>query len=113
MTECIHKCFQLISNGNALSALSAKSEQLRRDFAEQLRATNIKKEYLRNRYSKLSQAKQLSEVKFEIVEEQLKLLYDSMQNLFQSKNKKDEVQTEILFVKKQCQDLKFERDKFQ
>jgi hypothetical protein len=52
-------------------------------------------------------------VKFEIVEEQLKLLYDSMQNLFQSKNKKDEVQTEILFVKKQCQDLKFERDKFQ
>jgi hypothetical protein len=74
---------------------------------------NIKKEYLRNQYSKLSQAKQLSEVKFEIVEEQLKLLYDSMQNLFQSKNKKDEVQTEILFVKKQCQDLKFERDKFQ
>lgn len=54
MTECIHKCFQLISNGNALSALSAKSEQLRRDFAEQLRATNIKKEYLRNQFSKLS-----------------------------------------------------------
>ena len=47
------------------------------------------------------------------MEEQLKLLYDSMQNLFQSKNKKDEVQTEILFVKKQMQDLKFERDKFQ
>ena len=52
-------------------------------------------------------------MKFEIVEEQLKLLYDSMQNLFQSKNKKDEVQTEILFVKKHLQDLKFERDKFQ
>ncbi len=57
MAECIHKCFQLISNGNALSALSAKSETLRRDFAEQLRATNIKKEYLRNQFSKLSQAK--------------------------------------------------------
>jgi hypothetical protein len=52
-------------------------------------------------------------VKFEIVEEQLKLLYDSMQNLFKSKNKQDEIQTEILFVKKQMQDLKFERDKFQ
>ena len=33
---------------------------------------------LRNDFSKLSQAKQLNEVKLEIVEEQLKFLYGSL-----------------------------------
>lgn len=38
-------------------------------YAENLRASNVEKEMIRNDYSKLAQAKQLNEVKFEIVEE--------------------------------------------
>jgi predicted nuclease with TOPRIM domain len=34
LSESIHKCFQLISNGNSLSSLTSKSEELRKDFAE-------------------------------------------------------------------------------
>jgi len=34
MSECLQKCFQLISNGNALSSFASKSENLRRDYAE-------------------------------------------------------------------------------
>ena len=77
LSECVQKCFQLISNGNCLSSFASKSENLRRDYAEQLRASNLVKEQIRNNYSKLAQAKQLNEVKFEIVEEQLKFLYES------------------------------------
>jgi len=62
---------------------------LRRDFAEQLRTAEVEKEALRNDYSKLAQAKQLNEVKFEIVEEQLKFLYGSLQFLSNSKNLED------------------------
>jgi len=49
----------------------------------------VEKEALRNDYSKLAQAKQLNEVKFEIVEEQLKFLYGSLQFLSNSKNLED------------------------
>ena len=69
MTESIQKCFQLISNGNALSSLTSKSEELRKDYAEQLRKSNNDKEVLGNLLSKTRQAKQLSEVKSQIVEE--------------------------------------------
>ena len=69
MSESIHKCFQLISNGNSLSSLTSKSEDLRKDYAEQLRKANVDKESLSNTLSKIRQAKQLNEVKFEIVEE--------------------------------------------
>ena len=37
-----------------MSSFASKSENLRRDFAEQLRASNVEKESLRNNYSKLS-----------------------------------------------------------
>jgi hypothetical protein len=69
LTQCLQKCFQLISYGNSLSSFASKSENLRRDYAEQLRSSNVEKEALRNNFSKLAQAKQLNEVKFEIVEE--------------------------------------------
>ena len=74
-----------------MSSFASKSENLRRDFAEQLRASNVEKESLRNNYSKLSQAKQLNEVKFEIIEEQLKFLYGSLQFLSNSKNLEDKL----------------------
>lgn len=61
-----------------MSSFALKSENLRKDYAEQLRSSNVEKEQLRNDFSKLAQAKQLNEVKFEIVEEQLKFLYGSL-----------------------------------
>jgi hypothetical protein len=75
--------------GDSLTSFASKSETLRRDFAEQLRTAEVEKEALRNDYSKLAQAKQLNEVKFEIVEEQLKFLYGSLQFLSNSKNLED------------------------
>lgn len=38
----------------------------------------ISNEKLKNQYLELAQAKQLNEVKFEIIEEQLKFLYGSL-----------------------------------
>jgi len=78
-----------------LSSFAAKSENFRRDYAENLRASNVEKEQLRNDFSKLAQAKQLNEVKFEIVEEQLKFLYGSLQFLSNSKNLEDKFQFQI------------------
>ncbi len=34
LSESVHKCFQLISNGNSLGSLTTKSEELRKDYAE-------------------------------------------------------------------------------
>lgn len=82
LSESIHKCFQLISNGNSLSSLTSKSEELRKNYAEQLRKANVDKEALTIKISKDEQAKQLDKVKFDLVEEQLKFLYGSMQQIF-------------------------------
>jgi predicted nucleic acid-binding Zn-ribbon protein len=105
LSESIHKCFQLISNGNSLSSLTSKSEELRKDYAEQLRKANVDKEALSNTLSKIRQAKQLNEVKFEIVEEQLKFLYDSMQNLFGNKNKNDSKEFEEIVENKKLTEV--------
>lgn len=43
-----------MQNGNALSSFAAKSENLRRDYAEHLRSSNVEKEQLRNDFSKLA-----------------------------------------------------------
>lgn len=113
LSESIHKCFQLISNGNSLSSLTSKSEELRKDYAEQLRKANVDKEALSNTLSKIRQAKQLNEVKFEIVEEQLKFLYDSMQNLFGNKNKNDSKKFEEIVEKKRVTEVIQEKDSLQ
>ena len=105
LSECVQKCFQLISNGNCLSSFASKSENLRRDYAEQLRASNLVKEQIRNNYSKLAQAKQLNEVKFEIVEEQLKFLYESIHELSQSKNLEDKDSFELNTAKMSIQKI--------
>lgn len=113
LSESIHKCFQLISNGNSLSSLTSKSEELRKDYAEQLRKANVDKEALSNTLSKIRQAKQLNEVKFEIVEEQLKFLYDSMQNLFGNKNKNDSKEFQEIVEKKRVNEVIQEKESLQ
>lgn len=96
-----------------MSSFASKSENLRRDFAEQLRASNVEKESLRNNYSKLSQAKQLNEVKFEIIEEQLKFLYGSLQFLSNSKNLEDKFQFQIDSVQAQLFNINIEKTELQ
>lgn len=113
LAESVHKCFQLISNGNSLSSLTSKSEELRKDYAEQLRKANVDKEALSNTLSKIRQAKQLNEVKFEIVEEQLKFLYDSMQNLFGNKNKNDSKEFQEIVEKKRINEVIQEKESLQ
>lgn len=71
------------------------------------------KEALSNTLSKIRQAKQLNEVKFEIVEEQLKFLYDSMQNLFGNKNKNDSKEFQEIVEKKRVNEVIQEKESLQ
>lgn len=89
------KCLQLISSGNSLASFAQISEQYRKYYAELLRDQMVASDHLKYQLQEVQSTKALNEAKYEIIEEQLKFLYNSLQELANAKNLEDKFQFQI------------------
>lgn len=73
----------------------SKSEKFRKQFAEELRISLKQNDQQINHMIEIEQQNKLKSVQYDIAEEQLKLLYDSISQLALSKNLEDKFQLQI------------------
>eukprot|EP00347_Sterkiella_histriomuscorum_P024062 403332433 len=95
LKESIMKCVQLISSGNSLTSFAQISEHYRKHYAELLRDQLLINDQIKYQLQEVTSSKTLNEAKYEIIEEQLKFLYNSLQSLANAKNLEDKFQFKI------------------
>lgn len=71
------------------------SEGFRKKYAEELRLSLLSNDKLNNYILELCSSRSLNEAKYQIIEEQLKFLYDSLHSLSDAKNLEDRYQFQI------------------
>ncbi len=109
--ECKMTCNQLINNvsyffikslynniiniiiqGNELASFASVSETYRKKYSTELKDALLKQDKLACELQGITSTKLLNEAKYEIIEEQLKLLYESLHTLANAKNLEDKYQ---------------------
>ena len=75
-----------------LQKISNQNENLRKRCTQDLQAEKSKNDKQANYIGTLEQNRKFYEVKYEVIEEQFKLLYDSIENISNAKNQEDKFQ---------------------
>ena len=85
----------MLRSSKALTDFVATSELYRKGFSEQLRKALSKNDELTNQIFELGQNKKLTSISYEIVQDKLSMLYESINAISNAKYLEDKFQMEI------------------
>jgi hypothetical protein len=85
----------MIKSSRALTDFVKVSEELRKNFSEKLRRCLSNNDLLSNKIFDLIQSKKLQQIQYELVEDKLNMIFESVNAISNAKNLEDKYQLEI------------------
>ena len=103
------KCEQMIKSSKALTQFVTTSEIYRKQFSEQLRDTVSRNDELYNQIFEFDQNKRLTQISYELVQDKLNMLFESIDAISNAKYLEDKYQIRINEQRKLIEEMREEK----
>ena len=107
------KCEQMIKSSKSLIEFVTTSEIYRKKFSEQLRDTVSRNDELYNQVFEFDQNKRLTHISYELIQDKMSMLYESIDAISNAKYLEDKYQIRINNQKNQLENMKEEKVQYE
>ena len=107
------KCEQMIKSSKSLIEFVTTSEIYRKKFSEQLRDTVSRNDELYNQVFEFDQNKRLTHISYELIQDKMSMLYESIDAISNAKYLEDKYQIRINNQKSQIENMKEEKVQYE
>ena len=112
-TATMIKCEQMIKSSKSLIEFVTTSEIYRKKFSEQLRDTVSRNDELYNQVFEFDQNKRLTHISYELIQDKMSMLYESIDAISNAKYLEDKYQIRINNQKNQLENMKEEKVQYE